>query len=190
MGLIMDTRTQELTLSVVSDGPLYVEADPTRMEQVFGNLLNNASKFGSEQGHIWVTMGVERNEGRTAADTVVVRIRDDGLGIDPEVLPHIFELFAQADHSLARARGGLGIGLTIVRRVVEQHGGRVEARSAGLGHGSEFLVRLPLSRHPDPARPARRSRRKRRRASKPPGVACWSSRTTRMARTRWPGCFA
>ena len=150
MGLTMDTRTQELTLSVVSDGPLYVEADATRMEQVFGNLLNNAAKFGAEQGHIWVTMGVERNEGRTAADIVVVRIRDDGLGIDPEVLPRIFELFAQADHSLARARGGLGIGLTIVRRVVEQHGGRVEARSAGLGAGSEFLVRLPLSRPPDP----------------------------------------
>ena len=88
--------------------------------------------------------------GRSPADSVVVRIRDDGDGIDPEVLPNIFDLFVQADHSLARSRGGLGIGLTIVRRVVEQHGGRVEARSAGLGRGSEFLVRLPLARNPDP----------------------------------------
>jgi two-component system, chemotaxis family, CheB/CheR fusion protein len=149
MELIVAARAQELTLSVVPEGPLYVEADPTRMEQVFGNLLNNASKFSSERARIWVTVELERDEGPITADSVVVRIRDDGLGIDPEVLPHVFDLFAQADHSLARPRGDLGIGLTIVRRVVEQHGGRVEARSAGLGHGSEFLVHLPHVRNAD-----------------------------------------
>jgi two-component system CheB/CheR fusion protein len=141
-------RAQTLEVSVVPEGPLYVEADPTRMEQVFGNLLNNASKFSSDRGRIWVTVELERDEGRIT-DSVVVRIRDDGPGIDPEVLPHIFDLFAQADQSLARSRGGLGVGLTIVRRVVEQHGGRVEARSAGLGRGSEFLVYLPHVPNPD-----------------------------------------
>ena len=156
MGLIVAERGQELALSVVPEGPLYVEADPARMEQVFGNLLSNASKFSSERGRIWVTVevGSQSEEGRTTAGSVVVRIRDDGAGIDPEVLPTIFDLFTQADHSLARSRGGLGIGLTIVRRVVEQHGGRVEARSAGLGRGSEFLVHLPLARHLDRRGPA------------------------------------
>jgi PAS domain S-box-containing protein len=153
MGLIVAERGQELALSVVPDGPLYVEADPARMEQVFGNLLSNASKFSTERGRIWVTVEVESEDGRITADSVVVRIRDDGAGIDPEVLPTIFDLFTQADHSLARSRGGLGIGLTIVRRVVEQHGGRVEARSAGLGRGSEFLVHLPLARYQDPRGP-------------------------------------
>jgi PAS domain S-box-containing protein len=148
MELIVAARAQTLEVSVVPEGPLYVEADPTRMEQVFGNLLNNASKFSSDRGRIWVTVELERDEGRTT-DSVVVRIRDDGPGIDPEVLPHIFDLFAQADQSLARSRGGLGVGLTIVRRVVEQHGGRVEARSAGLGRGSEFLVYLPHVPNPD-----------------------------------------
>ena len=150
MDLIVAARAQELTLSVVPEGPLYVEADATRLEQVFGNLLNNASKFSAERGHIWVTVELERTEEGTAADSIIVRIRDDGLGIDPEMLPHVFDLFAQADHSLVRSRGGLGIGLTIVRRVVEQHGGRVEARSAGLGRGSEFLVHLALARNLDP----------------------------------------
>jgi CheY-like chemotaxis protein/two-component sensor histidine kinase len=150
MELIVAARAQELVLSVVPEGPLYVEADQIRMEQVFGNLLNNASKFSADRARIWVTVEVECQEGRITADSVVVRIRDDGLGIDPEVLPNIFDLFAQADRSLARSRGGMGIGLTIVRRVVEQHGGRVEARSAGLGRGSEFLVHLPLARNPDP----------------------------------------
>jgi PAS domain S-box-containing protein len=150
MELMGTARAQELTLSVVPEGPLYVEADSTRMEQVFGNLLNNASKFSSERGRIWVTVEVGCEEGRITADSVVVRIRDEGLGIDPDMLPNIFDLFVQADHSLARSQGGLGIGLTIVRRVVEQHGGRVEARSAGLGRGSELLVHLPLARNPDP----------------------------------------
>jgi two-component system, chemotaxis family, CheB/CheR fusion protein len=150
MDLMVATRAQELVLSVVPPGPLYVEADAARLEQAFGNLLNNASKFNAEQGHIWVTVDVERDEGPTSADSVVVLIRDDGLGIDPAMLPHVFDLFAQADHSLAHSRGGLGIGLTIVRRVIEHHGGRVEARSAGVGHGSEFRVHLPLVRAPDP----------------------------------------
>jgi signal transduction histidine kinase/CheY-like chemotaxis protein len=137
-------RAQTLTLSMKDDEPLYVEADPTRMEQVFGNLLNNASKFSSEKGRVWVSVEAD------SADSVIVRVRDDGIGIAPEMLPRVFDLFAQADRSPARARGGLGIGLTIVQRIVQLHGGRVEARSAGLDQGSEFLVHLPRIRVPVP----------------------------------------
>jgi two-component system CheB/CheR fusion protein len=149
MDLIVATRAQELSLAIIPNDPLFVEADTERLAQVFGNLLNNASKFNAERGRIWVTVDVEREEGPTSAGSAVVRVRDDGMGIDPAMLPHVFDLFAQADHSLAHSRGGLGIGLTIVRRVIEQHGGRVEARSAGSGHGSEFIVRLPLAHMPD-----------------------------------------
>jgi CheY-like chemotaxis protein len=147
--LVVTGRAQTLELSGVPDGPLYVEADATRLEQVLGNLLNNASKFNREGGHIWVTVEAEPGGDENPAEWAIVRVRDDGLGIDPAMLPRVFDLFAQADQSLARPRGGLGIGLTIVRRVIEQHGGRVEARSEGLGHGSEFIVRIPLARVPE-----------------------------------------
>jgi two-component system CheB/CheR fusion protein len=150
MDLIVAARAQELSLVVVPRDSLFVEADTDRLEQVFGNLLNNASKFNREGGRIWVTVDVERGEAPTPASSVVVRVRDDGFGIDAEMLPRVFDLFTQADHSLAHSRGGLGIGLTIVRRVVEQHGGRIEARSAGAGDGSEFVVRLPLVSMLDP----------------------------------------
>ena len=148
--LVVAGRGQQLALSRIPDGPLYVEADATRLEQVFGNLLNNASKFNREGGHTWVTVEVQPGGKENSAGFAVVRVRDDGLGIDPAMLPRVFDLFAQADQSLARPRGGLGIGLTIVRRVIEQHGGRVEVQSAGLGHGSEFTVKIPLVRVSDP----------------------------------------
>jgi two-component system CheB/CheR fusion protein len=150
MDLIVAARAQELAVSIAPTEPIYVEADTTRLEQAFGNLLNNASKFNTEGGHIWVTVDVERGGDGQPAGFAVVGIRDDGIGIDPAMLPHVFDLFAQADQSLARSRGGLGIGLTIVRRVIEMHDGRVEARSAGAGHGSEFRVQLPLV-HPQGA---------------------------------------
>src|SRR4029453_18665961 len=123
-------RAQTLTLSMKDDEPLYVEANPTRMEQVFGNLLNNASKFSSEKGRVWVSVEAD------SADSVIVRVRDDGIGIAPEMLPRVFDLFAQADRSPARARGGLGIGLTIVQRIVQLHGGRGEGGSAGRDQGT------------------------------------------------------
>ena len=119
-------------------GPVFVEGDPTRLEQVFANLLNNAAKYTEPGGTIDVSAEPEGGE-------VLVRVRDNGIGLGEEMLSQVFDLFAQADQSLARAQGGLGIGLTLVRSLVQMHGGGVEARSDGPGLGSEFLVRLPVS---------------------------------------------
>jgi signal transduction histidine kinase/CheY-like chemotaxis protein len=116
--------------------PAWVEADSTRLEQVFGNLLTNAIKYAPPEAPIEVS--VERVQ-----DRVVVRIRDSGIGIEPQLLPRIFELFVQGERSLDRSEGGLGIGLTLVKRLVEMHGGTVNAESEGSGRGSTFTVRLP-----------------------------------------------
>ena len=131
----IDKRRQrlDLDLSAVS---VSVHGDSVRLLQVFSNLLQNAVKYTPEGGEIVV--GV-----RTARDTVEVTIRDNGIGISPAVLPHIFDLFTQDERALGREAGGLGIGLTIVRRMVEAHGGTVEAESAGVGLGSVFTVVLP-----------------------------------------------
>jgi signal transduction histidine kinase len=117
--------------------PLYVAGDPVRLAQVVGNLLNNACKFTDRGGRIWLTVEEE-------GDQAVVRVRDTGIGLAADQLGGIFELFAQVDSSLERSRDGLGLGLTLVKKLVEMHNGTVEARSAGLGQGSEFVVRLPL----------------------------------------------
>jgi CheY-like chemotaxis protein len=117
--------------------PVYVNADPTRLAQVVGNLLNNACKFTDKGGRIWLT--VER-EGQEA----VIRVRDTGIGIAAEELPRIFDMFMQVDTSLERSVSGLGIGLSLVKNLVEMHGGTVEVHSAGVGQGSEFVVRLPI----------------------------------------------
>jgi len=114
-----------------------MDADPVRLAQVVGNLLTNSAKYTEANGHIWLTV---RREG----DQAVLSVRDSGIGIAPDMLPHVFELFVQADHASTKAHGGLGIGLTLVRSLVEMHNGTVQARSAGLGKGSEFIVRLPL----------------------------------------------
>jgi PAS domain S-box-containing protein len=132
---LIDARGQVLTVTPPPDA-VRLEADPTRLAQVIGNLLNNAAKYTEEGGHIWLTAGREGNE-------AAVRIRDDGLGIPAGLLPEVFDLFTQGDRTLARSGGGLGIGLTLVKRLVELHGGSVEARSAGAHQGSEFIVRLP-----------------------------------------------
>lgn len=131
----IDKRRQrlDLDLSAVS---VSVHGDSVRLLQVFSNLLQNAVKYTQEGGEIVV--GV-----RAARDTVEVTIRDNGIGISPAVLPHIFDLFTQDERALGREAGGLGIGLTIVRRMVEAHGGTVEAESAGIGLGSVFTVVLP-----------------------------------------------
>jgi len=105
------------------------------------NLLNNAAKYTPNQGHIW--LNVEQ-----AGDTVVVRIKDTGIGVAPDNLPHLFELFYQVDRSFTRAEGGLGLGLTLVHRLVEMHGGRVDVRSDGVNRGSEFIVHLPVLDQP------------------------------------------
>jgi CheY-like chemotaxis protein len=116
--------------------PVYVEADPTRLQQVVGNLLSNAAKYTDPGGDILLTV---RQEG----GDVALRVRDTGIGIAADVLPKIFDLFVQAERRLDRSLGGLGIGLTLVRRLVEMHGGSVTAFSDGPGTGSEFVVRLP-----------------------------------------------
>jgi PAS domain S-box-containing protein len=115
-----------------------IEADPARLRQVIANLLHNAAKFTPPGGHIEVTADRIDND-------VVFRVRDSGMGITAELLPHIFDLFTQAERSLDRSRGGLGIGLTLVKRLVEMHGGHVEAKSEGLGMGSEFEVHFPIA---------------------------------------------
>ena len=118
--------------------PIHVDADPARLEQILVNVVNNAAKYTSPKGDIGVNVVEDSGE-------AVLRVRDTGIGISPEMLPRIFDLFTQGDQSLAHTSGGLGVGLTLVRRLVELHGGRVSAHSDGLGRGSEFTIRLPLS---------------------------------------------
>jgi len=117
--------------------PLMLQADKVRLTQVFANLLNNAAKYTDRSGRIW--LGAHRD-----GDMAVVSVRDNGTGIDAAALPHVFEMFAQAHAPSDRHQGGLGIGLTMVRNLVHLHGGTVQARSEGVGQGSEFVVRLPL----------------------------------------------
>jgi len=141
---MMDQRKQQLTVSLPDERVMF-EGDLTRLSQVVSNLLNNASKYSENGGQIWLSAKLKSTE-------MVLRIRDTGIGIPPDFLPHVFELFTQSDHSLDRSHGGLGIGLTLVRALVQMHSGTVEALSDGLGHGSEFVVRLPvLTAIPQPA---------------------------------------
>ncbi len=139
-------RLDEAGLSLTVDvpaAPVMVEGDPTRLAQILGNLLDNARKFSDRGGTITVSLGVE-----TAADggdRAVLSVRDTGAGIAPEMLPRVFDAYAQADDTLSRNRGGLGLGLALVRGLAEQHGGGVEVASAGLGRGAEFRLWLPLA---------------------------------------------
>lgn len=130
------TRGKTLLFSAVAT-PLYVHGDSTRLAQVVSNLLTNGLRYTRGQGQ--VSVNLEADNGRA-----LLRITDDGIGLTPDQLSSIFDLFVQGDNSLARAEGGLGIGLTIVQRLVKMHGGTVEVRSEGLGRGSEFTVTLPL----------------------------------------------
>ncbi len=137
---LIASQGHELVLQTPAE-PIWIEADPVRIAQVITNLLNNAAKYNNKPGHIWVTA-------QRKGEQAVLRIRDDGIGIERELLPHIFDLFTQANRSIARSQGGLGIGLTLVRSLVELHGGGVEARSEGPDKGSEFIVRLPAMASP------------------------------------------
>ena len=129
----------------IPDESLYLDADPVRLAQVFSNLLNNAARYMEPGGHIWLTA--------SAADgAVTVRVRDAGHGIEPGAIARIFDMFTQASASRDRAQGGLGVGLTLVKRLVEMHGGSVIARSEGVGAGAEFEVRLPLAAEPPAAK--------------------------------------
>lgn len=133
---LLEQRRHEITVSLPPE-PIWLHADAARLEQVVANLLTNAAKFTEAGGHVWLTV---QREG----DACVLRVRDTGVGITPALLPSIFDLFTQAERSLDRAQGGLGIGLALVQRLTDLHGGSVEASSV-LGRGSEFVVRLPVA---------------------------------------------
>jgi len=137
---VLEARHQSVNL-LDGEPDFFVDADPVRMAQVVTNLLTNASRYSPEGSKIELSIGTERDE-------VVFAVRDEGVGIDPLLLPQIFDRFLQGDRSLDRSQGGLGIGLTIVRHLVEMHGGRVVAESEGLGKGSEFRVYLPRAEAP------------------------------------------
>ncbi len=130
---LIDQRKHELTVSLPPD-PIWLYADASRLEQVVTNLLTNAAKYTKEGGHIWLSAQQE-------GDKAVLRVRDTGLGIAPAFLPYVFELFTQAERSSDRSQGGLGIGLTLAKRLVEMHGGTIGVSST-LGQGSEFVVSL------------------------------------------------
>ena len=133
---IAEASKHEVKLTLPHE-PIYLHADATRLAQAFGNLLHNACKYTPPKGHIWLT--AERQ-----GSDVVVNVKDTGVGIPPDKLDSIFEMFTQVDQSLERSHDGLGIGLTLVRRLIQLHDGTVTAQSKGTGRGSEFIVRLPI----------------------------------------------
>ncbi len=125
--------------------PLFLSGDPVRLAQVFANLLGNAAKYTDPGGAI--NLAAERS-----GDQAIITVRDNGIGISPKMLPRVFDLFAQEDRRGARAQGGLGIGLGLVKQLVELHGGYVEAHSDGVARGSAFIVRLQLANEDRPLR--------------------------------------
>jgi PAS domain S-box-containing protein len=133
---LMEAQSHELTVTLPHK-PIYLDADQARLSQIISNLLNNAAKYTEKDGHIWLTAEQQ-------GDEAVVSVRDTGIGIAAEHLPHLFEMFSQVAPALERSQGGLGVGLALVRGLVELHGGTIEARSGGIGRGSEFVVRLPV----------------------------------------------
>jgi PAS domain S-box-containing protein len=133
--LAIDDRRHELTVTYPAT-PIFVSADPVRLEQVLGNLLNNAIKYTDPGGKIWLT--AERGNGE-----VIIRVRDSGIGIEPLMIPRVFDLFVQGERRTEHSAGGVGIGLSVVKKLIELHDGRVEVFSAGAGKGSEFVVVLP-----------------------------------------------
>ena len=140
---VVEQHRHELTVEPPPE-PIALWADAARLEQILVNLLNNAAKYTETEGRIRLSGGREGEE-------AVLRVRDNGIGIAPEMKPLVFDMFAQVDRSLDRSQGGLGIGLTLVRTLAELHGGRASVESDGLGEGSEFTVRLPIRTAPEPA---------------------------------------
>jgi signal transduction histidine kinase len=133
---VIEQHGHELNVSVPPE-PIVVDADLTRLAQVFSNLLNNAAKYSDPGGRIWLSIVREGSD-------AVVSVKDCGIGIPADKLPNIFEMYSQVETAVERSEGGLGIGLALVKQLVTMHGGSIEARSNGLGHGSEFIVRLPI----------------------------------------------
>ena len=127
----------DLIVNAPATGSICVAGDAVRLAQVFSNLLNNSAKYTNHGGHLAITVSTDDGD-------AIVSVKDDGIGIAPNLLASVFDMFMQVDRSTRRAQGGLGIGLTLVKSLVGMHGGSVEARSGGPGLGSEFVVRLPL----------------------------------------------
>jgi signal transduction histidine kinase/ActR/RegA family two-component response regulator len=149
---LLDARRHQLSVTLAGEA-IHLDADPARLAQVVANLLNNAGKYMDEGGRIWLTA-------RRDGDEAVISVRDAGVGIPADMLPKVFDLFTQIDRTLDRSQGGLGVGLTLVRSLVELHGGTVHATSPGPGQGSEFVVRLPalpVNSEPASVRPAETS---------------------------------
>ena len=136
MGPVIEAAGHRLAINLPAE-PVWLDVDPVRLSQVIGNLLNNAAKYTESRGAITL-------EGAVSGDCVSVSVRDTGAGIPAEMLPRVFDLFTQVDRTLGHAQGGLGIGLALVKHLVEMHGGGVEAHSDGPGRGSEFVIRLPI----------------------------------------------
>lgn len=145
---VIESGGHELSVELPSQ-PVYLDADPVRLAQVLSNLLNNAAKYTDAGGHIRLT-------GNRQGDDVLLSVKDDGIGMTGEMLPHVFDMFSQEKNGVERSQGGLGIGLSLVRAVVDLHSGSIEARSDGPNRGSEFLIRLPVSAPPDVERPKER----------------------------------
>jgi signal transduction histidine kinase/ActR/RegA family two-component response regulator len=155
---LIDRERHELTVELPEDA-VWIEADLVRLAQAVANLLSNAAKYTEAGGHIYLSAVVENGQ-------LVISVRDSGIGIDPATLPKLFEMFMQAAPGSSRSRGGLGIGLTLVKNLVELHGGAIAAHSDGLGQGSEFMIRMPhtempMDAAPAPAAPAGKSPRRR-----------------------------
>ena len=137
---LIEAGRHHLTVSV-PEQPIWIHADEARLAQVLSNLLNNAAKYTPPGGTIWITAS-------QGGEDAAISVRDTGVGIPPEMLSRVFDLFQQVDRSIDRSQGGLGIGLTLARRLVDMHGGSIEAKSEGPGRGSEFIVRLPIGKPP------------------------------------------
>lgn len=149
---VIDAAQLDLSVSVPAQ-PIYLYADHVRLAQVFANLLSNSAKFTAVGGHIWISVQCHPSE-------VIASVKDTGIGIPDESLDHIFDMFSQVERAKERTHGGLGIGLALVRGLVEAHGGWVRAESAGLGHGATFTVSLPLDPTQQSAQPSERNGRR------------------------------
>ena len=158
---LIEGRGHRLAVTIPPE-PLYLEADLTRLSQVFLNLLNNAAKYMENGGEI--VFSAEREDSQ-----IIVTVRDTGIGIPPEQLQTIFEMFMQGDRSFERSRGGLGIGLTLAKRLVEMHGGTISVSSRGRGLGAEFSLRLPMAA-----------------TLRPPGAEDLRPKRSRPLRSSWP----
>ncbi len=175
---LIEAAGHQLAIAIPPD-VITLDADPVRLVQIISNLLNNAAKYTETGGQIWLS--AQRDAGE-----VVISVRNNGVGIPAEMLPRMFDMFAQVDPTLKRSHGGLGIGLTLSKNLVQMHGGRIEARSEGPGKGSEFIVRLPLSAA---AVPALRSPRRRLQNKRCRCAAFWWSTTPRLQSLFSAGCW-